>query len=322
LRAPGESVRRSKLYIIVRKRQGFSPAGRGTCCSRPSRISGGRSEGRAIAEVRRRSHEFDIIHFHTDMLHFSFFEGMAQRTVTTLHGRLDIVDLPSIYRRWRSFPLVSISDAQRAPLLDAHWTATVHHGVDPKLYTLTRRGSGYLAFLGRISPEKRPDRAIEIAIRTGSRLRIAAKVDSADQIYFAQQIAPMLQHPLIEFIGEIGDEQKSKFLGEADALMFPIDWPEPFGLVMIEAMACGTPVVAFDAGAAAEVVEPGRTGFIVRNETEAVEMVARARCLDRREVRQAFEERFTAEAMARRYLSVYERIIGTVDLRPATANTG
>jgi glycosyltransferase involved in cell wall biosynthesis len=264
-----------------------------------------------IAEVHERASEFDVLHFHIDMLHFPFFEPIAARTVTTLHGRLDVADLPHVYRRWSQFPLVSISDSQRAPLTGANWVATVHHGVDPELFAPTARGGGYLAFLGRISPEKRPDRAIDIAKRTGSPLRIAAKVDAVDRVYFAETIEPMLQHPLITYVGEIGDAQKAEFLGDADVLLFPIDWPEPFGLAMIEAMACGTPVVAYDAGAAREVVETGRTGFVVHDEDEAVAAVARARRLDRREVRRAFDERFTASAMARRYLQVYRDLAGS-----------
>ncbi|HZZ32224.1 MAG TPA: glycosyltransferase family 4 protein [Phenylobacterium sp.] len=262
-----------------------------------------------LAEVRRRADHFDVIHFHTDLIQFPFFETWAGRTVTTLHGRLDLKDLPGVYQRWPHFPLVSISDAQRRPLPFANWAATVQHGVRSDLYAFHAKGEGYLAFLGRISPEKRPDRAIAIAIATGRRLKIAAKVDAADRIYFEEQIEPLLDHPLIEFIGEIGDVAKSAFLGGADALLFPIDWPEPFGLVMIEAMACGTPVIAYDCGSVPEVIEDGLTGFIVRTEEQAIAAVGRLHDLDRRAIRLRFEQRFSATAMARRYVELYGRLV-------------
>ena len=259
-----------------------------------------------LAEVRRRAREFDVLHFHTDMIHFPFFEDMPERTLTTLHGRLDLKDLPEVYRRWRQFPMVSISHAQREPLAFANWAGTVHHGVSASLYEFTPRPRGYLAFLGRISPEKRPDRAIAVATACGRPLKIAAKVDRVDQGYFEEKIEPLLMNnPLIDFVGEIGDAQKSEFLGGAEALLFPIDWPEPFGLVMIEAMACGTPVVAYDCGSVREVIEDGVTGFIVRDDAEACRAVARAARLDRAAVRRRFEERFSAHAMARRYLDLY-----------------
>jgi len=260
-----------------------------------------------LAEVRRRAEQFDVIHFHIDMIHFPFFDGMAEKTVTTLHGRLDLKDLAGVYQRWTGFPLVSISDHQRSPLPWANWAATVHHGLAADLYRFSPRSSGYLAFLGRISPEKRPDRAIAIAKRCGMKLKIAAKVDAADRAYFEEKIEPLLHDPLIEFIGEIGDHQKSAFLGEAQGLLFPIDWPEPFGLVMIEAMACGTPVVAYACGSVPEVVEEGLTGFIVQNEDQAVAAVHRLPSLDRLAIRRRFEERYSATAMARRYLEIYHR---------------
>ena len=245
------------------------------------------------------------------MIHFPFFEDRAERTVTTLHGRLDLKDLPGVYKRWPSFPLVSISDDQRRPLPFANWAATVQHGMAAHLYDFSPKPSGYLAFLGRISPEKRPDRAIAIAKATGRKLKIAAKVDAADRAYFEEQIEPLLDHPLIEFIGEIGDDQKSAFLGGADALLFPIDWPEPFGLVMIEAMACGTPVIAYDCGSVREVIEDGLTGFIVQSGVEAIGAVSRLPTLSRAAIRQRFEERFSATAMARRYVDLYDRLAMT-----------
>jgi glycosyltransferase involved in cell wall biosynthesis len=261
---------------------------------------------RMLAEVRRRAEGFDVVHFHTDMLHFPMFEDMPERTITTLHGRLDLKDLPHIYRQWAAYPLISISEDQRKPLPFANWIGTVHHGVPAEQYCARFRGSGYLAFLGRIAPEKRPDRAIEIARRCGKRLKIAAKIDAADRAYWLEVIEPMVRaEPLVEFIGEIGDAGKSAFLGGADALLFPIDWPEPFGLVMIEAMACGTPVIAFGCGSVPEVVEPGVTGFIVESFDEAVVAVSRIGELPRAAVRRRFETRFSAVAMAGRYLKHY-----------------
>jgi glycosyltransferase involved in cell wall biosynthesis len=261
-----------------------------------------------LAHVRSRAAEFDVIHFHTDMIHFPMFADMAGRTLTTLHGRLDLKDLPEVYDRWRDFPLVSISDAQRAPLRWANWAGTVHHGMAADVYAFSATSRGYLAFLGRISPEKRPDRAIGIAKRLGRKLKVAAKVDRQDQTYFDEKIEPLMQHPLVEYIGEIGDAEKSAFLGGADALLFPIDWPEPFGLVMIEAMACGTPVVAFEGGSVRELIEPGLTGFIVRDMDEATEAAEMAVRLDRRAIRRRFEERFSAPVMAGRYLELYSRL--------------
>jgi glycosyltransferase involved in cell wall biosynthesis len=263
-----------------------------------------------MAELRDRKGDFDIIHFHTDMLHFPFFEDMAHRTVTTLHGRLDLKDLPSVYRRWSKFPLVSISDAQRTHLPFANWVSTVYHGMEAELGSWFHpRPQGYLAFLGRMSPEKGPDRAIEIAKKLGMPLKMAAKVDPADSVYFREVIMPMLADPLIEFIGEIGDAQKPEFLGNAAALLFPIDWPEPFGLVMIEAMACGTPVVAFRRGSAPEIIENGVTGYTVEDVTSAAAAVKAAINLPRERVRERFEQRFSARRMAKDYLEAYRSLI-------------
>ncbi len=262
-----------------------------------------------LHQVRRRADEFDIIHFHTDMLHFPFFADMAERTVTTLHGRLDIKGLDEVYSRWPRFPLVSISDSQRRHLPNANWAGTVLHGLQTDLYRYGRGEGGYLAFLGRISPEKGPDRAIAIAKALGMPLKIAAKVDSADRAYFEEVVEPLLHDPLIEFVGEIGDAKKPEFLGNAVALLFPINWPEPFGLVMIEAMACGAPVVAYGCGSVPEVIEDGLTGFIVDGKDAAVDAVRRALQLDRRRIRAQFELRFSATAMARRYLDIYEEAV-------------
>jgi glycosyltransferase involved in cell wall biosynthesis len=265
-----------------------------------------------LHELRERADAFDVLHFHIDLLHFPFFEDIAERTVTTLHGRLDLKDLPEAYRRWPRYPLVSISDRQRQPLAAANWLGTVHHGLPPESYPfLIRPEGGYLAFLGRISPEKRPDRAIEVARRAGRKLKIAAKVDGADLDYFRTVVEPLLADPLVEYVGEIGDADKGAFLGNASALLFPVDWPEPFGLVMIEAMACGTPVIAWDSGAVPEVVDHGVTGFIVRSAAEAVEAVERVGAINRRRLRHVFEQRFSATAMAKRYLEIYARIVGS-----------
>lgn len=259
-----------------------------------------------LSEVLDQADRFDVIHFHTDMIHFPFFGRWADKTVTTLHGRLDLKDLPEVYARWPQFGLVSISDDQRRPLPHASWRATVHHGMPGDLYGFSPKARGYLAFLGRISPEKRPDRAIEIATRLNKPLLIAAKIDAADKVYWDTVIEPLVRdNPLVEFVGEIGDAEKSAFLGGAEALLFPIDWPEPFGLVMIEAMACGTPVVAFACGSTPEIIEDGVTGFLVRTMDQAVEAARLATQLDRKAVRARFELRFSATAMARRYLDVY-----------------
>lgn len=259
-----------------------------------------------LAEVLDRADEFDVIHFHTDIIQFPFFRDLADKTITTLHGRLDLKDLPEVYERWPEFGLVSISDDQRRPLPHANWKATVQHGMPGDLYRFSPTSQGYLAFLGRISPEKRPDRAIEIATRLGKPLKIAAKVDAADKTYWETVIKPMIDgNPLIDFVGEIGDHQKSAFLGGAEALLFPIDWPEPFGLVMIEALACGTPVVAFRCGSTPEIIEDGATGFLVDTMEQAVAAAAKAHELDREAIRARFDLRFSATAMARRYLDVY-----------------
>jgi glycosyltransferase involved in cell wall biosynthesis len=274
-----------------------------------------------LSEVLARKDRFDILHFHTDMLHFPMFETMAPRTVTTLHGRLDLKDLPPVYRRWSKFPLVSISNAQRLHLPFANWVGTVYHGMqaDASDWFRAQPRDGYLAFLGRMSPEKGPLEAIAIARRLGIPLKMAAKVDAADTAYFSEVIAPQLDDPLIEFIGEIGEAEKPGFLGDARALLFPIDWPEPFGLVMIEAMACGTPVLAFGRGSAPEVVDHGVSGLIVDGVEEAVRRFADVERLDRREVRRRFDRRFSATAMARGYLDVYADRLARAPFAPDAA---
>lgn len=266
-----------------------------------------------LDEVRRRADAFDVIHFHIDLLHLPMVQDFNGRAVTTLHGRLDLPDLPAFYRAFPHHSLVSISDHQRRPMPPVNWAGTVHHGLPVNLLppTIGPR-EGYLAFLGRISPEKRPDRAIRIAARSGLPLRIAAKVDAVDRHYWETQIAPLVEScPDVEFIGEISEAQKADFLGQARGLLFPIDWPEPFGLVMIEAMACATPVIAFPCGSVPEVIDHGVTGYIVGSEDEAVAAVGRLGDLDRAAVRTAFEARFTAERMAADYVHLYHELPGT-----------
>ncbi len=258
-----------------------------------------------LEAVRRRAGSFDILHFHTDLLHFPLLGAFDAPAVTTLHGRLDLPALVPFYRGFDQAKVVSISHSQRRPLPDAGWCGNVYHGLPRELLPFTPSARGYLAFLGRISPEKRPDLAISIARRAGLPLRIAAKVDRVDREYFETRIRPLLDQPGIEFIGEIGEHQKAEFLGGAAALLFPIDWPEPFGLVMIEAMACGTPVVAFGCGAVREVIDEGVTGVVVSDIEEAAAGVKQAALFDRALVRARFAQRFTAERMAADYLDVY-----------------
>jgi glycosyltransferase involved in cell wall biosynthesis len=262
-----------------------------------------------LDQVRRRAAEFDVIHFHIDLLQFPLFKQIFGKCLTTMHGRLDLPDFHPVYRAFPDMPLVSISDSQRKPMPPVNWRATIHHGLPASLYPLNDRAGDYLVFLGRISPEKRPDRAIEVAIRSGVRLKVAAKVDRADREYFEHEIEPKLDHPLIEFIGEVDDAGKRDLLGGALALIFPIDWPEPFGLVMIEAMSMGTPTIAWRSGSVPEVIDEGVSGVIVDSVQEAVQTVDRIRSMDRAKVRQCFETRFTAEQMANAYLRVYAELL-------------
>ena len=261
--------------------------------------------------VARRAREFDVIHAHLDYFGYPLLKRLGVPSVTTLHGRLDLPELPPLYGLYGDIPVVSISDSQREPLPEANYVATVPHGL-PR--DLLRRGPGdgdYLAFLGRISPEKAPDAAIRIAVASGMPLKLAAKVDRVDEKYFATTIHPLLSQKGIEYIGEIGEGQKNTFLGQAAALLFPIAWREPFGLVMIEAMACGTPVIAFNNGSVPEVLEDGVTGFIVENEQQAIEAVGRIGALDRERIRAEFDRRFTAHHMAQNYLKLYSRLCKT-----------
>ena len=275
-----------------------------------------------LERVFQRAEEFDVLHFHVDYLHFPWSRRNGYRHVTTLHGRLDLPDLVPLYREFSDMPVVSISNAQRRPLPWLHWQGTVYHGLPPDLLRPCERPGRYLAFLGRISPEKRCDRAIEIARRAGMELRIAAKVDAADRDYFESVIRPLLSRPGVEYVGEIGEHEKQDFLGGAAALLFPIDWPEPFGLVMIEAMACGTPVIAWPCGSVPEVIDPGRTGFLCRTLEEAVRAVHDLPRLSRRGCRQVFERRFTARRMAQDYLRVYEGLTRRAEARPSGERAG
>ena len=262
-----------------------------------------------LEQVMTRADAFDVIHFHVAPLHFPLARRCPTPHVTTLHGRLDLPELGPLFAEYAELPCVSISNAQRAPLPHANWVATVPHGLPPQLLRFESRPDGYLAFLGRISPEKRVDRAIAIASAAGHRLRIAAKIDRADREYFERDIRPLLDHPCVEFIGEIDDHAKGDFLRHARALLFPIDWPEPFGLVMIESLACGTPVIAFQGGSVSEVIDHGVTGFVVDSIEGAIEAVERVGTLDRRTCRAVFERRFSAARMASDYVRIYQRVI-------------
>ncbi|HWP12994.1 MAG TPA: glycosyltransferase family 4 protein [Ramlibacter sp.] len=259
--------------------------------------------------VLKAAPTFDIIHFHIDVLQLALVGQCETACLSTPHGRLDLPDLKPLFRRFGNHPLVSISNSQRTPLPWASWRATVHHGLPMGLYTLHPKAQDYFAFVGRISPEKRADRAIAIAKACGKPLRIAAKVDPADRAYFESTIEPLLDDPLVTFVGEIGEQAKGDFIGNARALLMPIDWPEPFGLVMIEAMACGTPVIAYAKGSVPELIDPGVTGFIVENQEQAIAAARNIDSIDRRRCRQVFEQRFSARVMARHYLDVYRQLV-------------
>jgi glycosyltransferase involved in cell wall biosynthesis len=269
-----------------------------------------------LDKVRRSSHLFDVLHFHIDAFHMPLFRNLSTKTVTTLHGRQDLPDLVPLYRAFPEMPLVSISNAQREPIVDANFAKTIYHGLPLDLLApnYDPRG-GYVAFLGRISREKRPDRAIAISNALGLPLKIAAKIDKVDEAYFREEIAPLLDRPGVEYLGEINDRDKARFLGDALALLFPIDWPEPFGLVMIEAMACGTPVLGFRRGSVPEIIDDRLTGRLVTTVDEAIRVLPEVIRLDRRAVRRRFEERFSAPRMAKEYLDVYRGVsLGAVPL--------
>ena len=299
--ASGDSVTDASLRPVCR--QALRLRGRGLMDPLAQHV-------RMIEMVAKEARRFDVIHFHTDYLHFPLTRRQSVPTLTTLHGRLDIPDLVPLFREFDEMNLVSISDVQRRPIPWANWLATVHHGIPLHMYQAHSEPGAYLAFLGRICPEKGVDRAIEIATRAQIPLRIAAKIDAADREYFECKIRGLLDNPLVEFVGEIADHQKSGFLGNARALLFPIDWPEPFGLVMIEAMACGTPVIAFARGSVPEIVDEGVTGYLVNTMEEAVDAVHRADAIDRLVCRRVSEERFGVERMCQDYLDVYARLSG------------
>ena len=308
-----ELVRQGHNVTLFASGESSTSARLRAICERSLRLKGGAGVGGLaqhlymLEKVIQEADNFDVIHFHLDYLPFSLIRRHDLPAITTLHGRLDIPDLYPLFREFDDMNLISISDAQRGPMPWASWLQTVHHGLPDDLYTPNAEPGEYLAFLGRISPEKRVDRAIAIAKRVGRQLRIAAKVDAADREYFDSEIRPLLDDPIVEFIGEIGDSEKGAFLRNAYALLFPIDWPEPFGLVMIEAMACGTPVIAFRGGSVGEVIENGITGFIVDNIEEAICATQRLHMIDRRLCRRIFERRFSARRMCKDYLRAYKR---------------
>lgn len=259
--------------------------------------------------VLKAAPSFDVIHFHSDVLHLPLVGRCPTPCLSTAHGRLDLPDLAPLFRRFPQQPMVSISASQRGPLPWLNWRATIHHGLPLGLYSFHPRPQDYFAFVGRISPEKRLDRAIEIAKACGTPLRVAAKVDPADRAYFSSTIEPLLNDPLVTYHGEIGDAGKDDLIGNARVLLMPIDWPEPFGLVMVEALACGTPVIAYRNGAVPEILEDGVTGFVVDNQRQAIEAARNIGRIDRERCRQTFERRFSARVMARAYVDVYRELI-------------
>jgi len=297
--ASGDSVTSAKLVAISRKALRLDPA-----CIDPAAHS-----ILQLEKVMKVADEFDIIHFHTDFLHFPLTSRFNIPCVTTLHGRLDIPDLQPLYDEFPGQRVISISQSQRVPLPQANWVGTVYHGLPADLHPLQDGDDGYLAFIGRISPEKGLERAIQIAKECNCPLKIAAKIDKVDQHYFEKHVAHLMDHALIEYVGEITEQQKTSFLGRARALLFPINWSEPFGLVMIESISCGTPVIAFNNGSVPEVIDEGVTGFIVESVEEAVAAVARLDQLSRPTVRRVFEERFTAARMAADYLRLYKQVL-------------
>lgn len=261
-----------------------------------------------VDRVLELSDAFDVIHFHIETLHLPLMSRCPTPSLTTLHGRVDLPDLKPLHRRFKDHPLVSISDSQRTPIPWAPWIGTVHHGLPPDLYGFHPDPQDYFAFVGRVSPEKRLDRAIEIAIACDTPIRIAAKVDVNDREYYEQVVEPMLDHPLVTFVGEIGEEAKNEFIGNARAFLMPVDWPEPFGLVIIEALACGTPVIAYGHGSIPELVDEGVTGFIVHDQQQAIAAARRIGEIDRSACREVFERRFTSDVMARNYLALYREL--------------
>lgn len=272
--------------------------------------------------VEKEASNFDIIHSHIDYLYFPIMRRSRNVYLTTLHGRLDIPELEPLFREFHDIPLVSISNAQRKPVPDSNWKGTVYHGLPLELYNFNAKGGNYLVFIGRVSPEKRVDRAIEIAIDAGIQIRIAAKIDKVDKDYFESKIKKMLDHPLVDFIGEVGEKEKEELLGNALGLVYPIDWPEPFGLAMIEAMACGTPVIAYSCGSVPEVIDDGLTGFVVKTRKEALEAVRKLQGIDRKKCRSVFEKRFSVQRMVEDYLMIYESLINEIDQKDIIPSAG
>jgi glycosyltransferase involved in cell wall biosynthesis len=319
-----ELVRQGHRVTLFASAESKTSAELIVCAPQSLRLAGIRDHlGSTLAmlrEVRRRADDFDIIHFHVDLLPQALFHDLAHKCLVTLHGRLDLPDALPLYKAYPEMPLVSLSLAQRRPMPpNANWLSTIPHGFASHICPFNSEGGSYLAFLGRICPEKRPDRAIEIAKRAGVPLKLAAKVDAVDVEYFKARIEPLLDDPLIDFIGEINEAQKSEFLGKARALLFPIDWPEPFGLVIIEAMSAGTPVIAWPNGSVPEVLTDGVSGRIVDSIESAVEAVQQATHMDRRKVRAEFEKRFTAARMAREYVAAYRSLLAPVPANPEIA---
>jgi len=303
--ASGDSTTSAKLRLVWPKALRLDGSVRDPCALHMMMLE----------QVRREAADFDFLHFHLDYYPFSLFYRQPTPFLTTLHGRLDLPEHQPVFTTFSSIPVISISDAQRRPVPQANWFRTIHHGLPANLLTPRPVTPAYLAVLGRIAPEKGVDRAIKIAIRCGIPLKIAAKVDRADQEYYDEIIRPLMDHPLVEFIGEIGDHEKSDFLSGAIGLLVPIDWPEPFGLVMIEAMACGTPVIAYNRGSVPEIIDEGLTGFIVEDETGAVGAVDRLSELSRHAIRKQFEARFTARRMALDYLAAYRGLTEAAEPR-------
>jgi len=274
-----------------------------------------------LEKVYQRAGEFDVLHFHLDHSHFSIARREPWPQLSTIHNRVDVPDVAALFADFNDMPVVSISEAQRRLLPQARWLGTVHHGLPPELHRFRAQSGDYFAFVGRVSPEKGLDRAIRIARRTGRRLKIAAKIDACNRDYFDREILPSLRDPGLEFLGEVGDREKDALIGGASALLFPIRWPEPFGLVMIEALACGTPVIAYEDGSVPEILRHGVTGFVVSGDEEALDAAGRIGEIDRRACREDFERRFTAERMARDYVAIYEKILqGPVRVHDATAH--
>jgi glycosyltransferase involved in cell wall biosynthesis len=301
LYATGDSTTSARLRPIVKRSLRLDPS-----CEDPLPYHLLQIE-RVIQDAER----YDLIHFHGSMLHYSAARRLMPRTVTTLHGRLDLPDSIALFREFVETPSISISLAQRRPLPWLNWVGNVYHGYRPNDFEFSARHEGYLVFLGRICREKRPDRAVRIAADAGCRLRVAAKVDPVDREYFENDIRPLLEERHVEYLGEIGDREKQRLLGGALGALLPIDWPEPFGLTMIEAMACGTPTIAYDHGSVPEIIEDGVTGFVVRNHAEAVAAVEKLPTLDRGLIRKRFLQRFSSDRMVKGYLEIYGDMVGT-----------